>query len=186
MSWQNRIAGHGEESPENLMAHPLNWRIHPDFQQRALEEALLEVGWVDTVTVNQRTGHVLDGHLRVTLAMREGAESVPVKYVDLAEEEERTVLATFDPIAGLAAQDEDKLEELIQAASPESDELRELMDSLLEVNWDAGDQVGNTEEANTEARAILKVRCREEDKETVKGHIEGLIQQLDLEDLEVE
>lgn len=31
--WRNRIAGAGEEAPDQLLANPANWRIHPKAQQ---------------------------------------------------------------------------------------------------------------------------------------------------------
>jgi hypothetical protein len=40
---------------------------------------------VQSVVVNQRSGFVIDGHLRVTLAIRSGQAMVPVTYVDLSE-----------------------------------------------------------------------------------------------------
>ena len=86
--WRSRIIGEGEEAPDQLLAHPLNWRIHPGAQQAALEGVLDDVGWVQRVIVNKRTGHVLDGHLRIALAMRHGAPTVPVLYVDLDDREE--------------------------------------------------------------------------------------------------
>ena len=107
--WQNRIIGHGEEKPDQLLANPSNWRIHPREQQEALSGALDEVGWVQDVIVNQRTGHVIDGHLRISLAISGDEESVPVVYVDLSEEEERLVLATLDPLVELAVADNEKL-----------------------------------------------------------------------------
>src|SRR5438309_1172713 len=97
MQWKVRIIGHGMEPPDQLLANPLNWRIHAKFQQDALAGVLDQVGWVQEVIVNQRTGHLVDGHLRVTLALRRGEVSIPVKYVDLSEQEEALVLATLDP-----------------------------------------------------------------------------------------
>ncbi|HUG29107.1 MAG TPA: hypothetical protein VMQ65_01135 [Candidatus Limnocylindria bacterium] len=67
--WRNRIVGHSEESPGQLLANPANWRLHPKEQQLALTGALSEVGWVAQVLVNRTTGHVVDGHLRVELAI---------------------------------------------------------------------------------------------------------------------
>lgn len=52
-SWHNRIVGTGEESPDQLLANPRNFRIHPKHQQDALEGVLNEVGWVDDVIVNR-------------------------------------------------------------------------------------------------------------------------------------
>ena len=33
--WRNRIVGHGEEAPDQLLANALNWRINPKAQQEA-------------------------------------------------------------------------------------------------------------------------------------------------------
>lgn len=81
--WRNRIVGHGEEDPTQLLAHPENWRIHPRYQQAVLEGVLDDVGWVQSVIVNRTTGHLIDGHLRVMLAMRREEGSIPVDYVVL-------------------------------------------------------------------------------------------------------
>lgn len=112
--WKNRIVGYGEEPPDQLLANPRNYRKHPAEQARVLRRVLSDVGWVQAVVVNQRTGHLVDGHLRVLEALRAGVEKVPVVYVDLSEEEEQLVLATFDPIGRLARADWDGLEDLIQ------------------------------------------------------------------------
>ena len=44
-TWRNRITGSGEEAPDQLLANPANWRIHPKAQQDALAGALDAVGW---------------------------------------------------------------------------------------------------------------------------------------------
>ena len=111
-TWKNRILGNDMVQADQLLANPGNWRIHPGAQQKALEAALDSVGWIQDVIVNQRSGYVIDGHLRVALAISKG-ELVPVKYVDLNEDEEKLVLATFDPITGMAATDADMLSELL-------------------------------------------------------------------------
>ena len=69
MSWQNRIVGTGSEVPDQLLANPFNWRIHPKFQQDVMGDVLSEIGWVQNVIVNQQTGHILDGHMRVAFAI---------------------------------------------------------------------------------------------------------------------
>lgn len=111
--WKNRIVGHGEENPEQLLANPENWRIHPKAQQDAMSGALNQIGWVQSVMVNRTTGNVVDGHMRVALAISRREEAVPVVYVELSKEEEEAVLATFDPIGGLAVSDKEKLGELL-------------------------------------------------------------------------
>jgi hypothetical protein len=132
--WQNRIIGTGEEQPDQLLANPRNFRIHPKHQQDALEGVLNQVGWVDDVIVNQRTGFILDGHLRVSLAMRRN-EPVPVKYVDLDEHEEALILATFDPIAALAVADKDLLESLLRDVDTTDAAVMQMLSDLAE---DAG------------------------------------------------
>jgi len=113
-AWRNRIVGVGEEDPEQLCANPANWRIHPKAQQEALEGVLDEVGWVQQIVVNQRSGVVIDGHLRVSLAMRRKEPLVPVLYVDLDEREEALILATLDPLSAMAVADKGKLDELLR------------------------------------------------------------------------
>lgn len=111
--WDNRIIGNGTEDPEQILAHPDNWRIHPSEQRDALARTLDRVGWVQSIIVNQRTGRLIDGHLRVDLAVERGEKQVPVGYVDLTEEEEKIALAALDPITGMAIPDSEKLRELV-------------------------------------------------------------------------
>lgn len=130
--WRNRIVGYDDVDPEQLLANPRNWRIHPQQQQDALSTVLDNVGWVDDVLVNKRTGFVIDGHLRVALALRKGETSIPVKYVDLNESEEMQVLATLDPIAGMAETDKAKLEEAMSAIETDDESMRVLLDSIAQ------------------------------------------------------
>lgn len=116
--WRNRIVAHGEADPESLLANPRNWRIHPQAQQDAVENVLDDVGWVDTILVNQRTGFVVDGHLRVRLALRQHEQSIPVTYLDLNEEEEMEVLASLDPLSAMAVSDTEKINELAELLRP--------------------------------------------------------------------
>lgn len=132
--WRNRIVGSGEEAPEQLLANPLNWRVHPGDQRDALRGSLSTVGWVQQVLVNQTTGHVVDGHARIEEAITRGEAKVPVLYVDLSEEEEAQVLATLDPITGMAIRDEAKLEELLGLISVDDEGLRKLLGTLAGEN----------------------------------------------------
>ena len=110
--WQNKITRHTEESPEDLLAHPLNFRIHTELQQAATVDSLDRLGWVKSVIVNENTGTVVDGHERVMLAMRKRGQKVPVEWVDLTEEEEALALMSLDHIVGMAVVDHEKLIEL--------------------------------------------------------------------------
>ena len=111
--WRNRITGSGEDAPDQLLANPANWRVHPKAQQDALAGALDSVGWVGQVLVNRPSGFVVDGHARVALALTRGEPTVPVLYVDLDPDEEALVLATLDPIGAMAGRDDEKLRSLL-------------------------------------------------------------------------
>lgn len=118
--WRNRMVGEGTEAPDQLLANPRNWRIHPHEQEQALVAVLDKVGWVTRVIVNKRTGFVIDGHLRVASAISRGEASVPVTYVDLTEAEEMQILATFDATTGMAVMDAEKYRDLVAEAGIDS------------------------------------------------------------------
>jgi DNA modification methylase len=128
--WRSRITGSGEEAPDQLLANPANWRIHPKAQQDALAGALDQVGWVGQVLVNQRSGFVVDGHARVALALTRHEPTVPVLYVDLSPDEEALVLATIDPIGAMATADTAKLEELLAGITVDDAGLLALLGDL--------------------------------------------------------
>jgi DNA modification methylase len=128
--WRNRIVAHGQEAPDQILAHPSNWRIHPREQGDALEAVLDEVGWVKAVTVNRRTGFLVDGHLRVMRALARGIPTVPVDYVELSAEEERKILATLDPIAALAVADKEKLELVLAGVQTDQPALAAMLEQL--------------------------------------------------------
>jgi hypothetical protein len=116
--WRSRIVGHGEEAPDQLLANPANWRIHPKPQQDALAGVLDQIGWVQDVIVNRATGHVIDGHLR-----------------ELEPSEEALILATIDPLAAMAATDREQLAALLEDVSTGDAALQAMLDQLAQ---DAG------------------------------------------------
>src|SRR5262252_8362284 len=128
--WRNRIVGYAEVDPRSLAGNPGNWRTHPEHQRMALQGVLSEVGWVADILVNQRTGFVVDGHLRVAAALARSESSVPVRYVDLEPEAERLVLATLDPITALAGSDSDKLAALLDGLQPADAAVADLLREL--------------------------------------------------------
>ena len=133
-AWRSRIVGHGAEPPADLVPNERNWRTHPREQQRALSGALDEVGWVQQVLVNRTTGRLVDGHLRVKLALARGEATVPVTYVELSEAEERLVLATLDPLAALADADKARLAALLEELAPADGALAAMLAELAERN----------------------------------------------------
>ncbi len=160
--WRNRIVGHGEEAPDQLLANALNWRIHPKAQQEALTGVLNEVGWVQDIIVNKRTGNVVDGHLRASLAISKGEATVPVVYVDLDEHEERLILATIDPLSAMAVTDTEQLAALLADVTVTDQALTEMLAGLAH---DAGitspdfGAVGADEQGRLDEKA--RVTCPE-------------------------
>ena len=112
--WRNRIVGQGVKPASQFVANARNWREHPRAQRDALRGALNEVGWVQRVIVNRRTGHLVDGHERVWQALQNGDALVPYIEVDLDEAEEAYVLATLDPIGAMALAEAAKLDDLLR------------------------------------------------------------------------
>ncbi len=135
MSFSNRIVESGTVEPKKLKPNPKNWRKHPEYQESVMAGVLDEIGWIRDIIVNKRTGNLVDGHLRLEIALKNKEESVPVKYVDLSEEEENKAMLTFDPIGAMIEADQEALRELMEDVELES----EIVEKLLE---DMRDQYG--------------------------------------------
>lgn len=129
-SWKSRIVGHDEIDPKTLLANPYNYRIHPEYQSEAIAGSLDEIGWIDDITVNQRTGFIVDGHERWRLALEHKEPLLPVAYVDLSEQEERKVLATFHPIGEMAMTDAAMQAELLATIDIEESVLAGVLDEM--------------------------------------------------------
>ena len=89
-------------SPDDLVPNPRNWRTHPAEQQRAVAGALAEVGWVAEVLVNRTTGHVVDGHLRIELALARASRPSRSPTSSSPRTRSALVLATLDRLAAMA------------------------------------------------------------------------------------
>lgn len=113
-------------SPDKLKDHPQNWRIHADDQMRALDDSIESVGWAGAVLVNEKTGHILNGHARKKIAIRR-EEKVPVLVGSWTEAEELELLATLDPIGSMAHTNRQKFADLAAKVKLESDDLNKLL-----------------------------------------------------------
>lgn len=132
--WENRIVRFSWEDPNDLLANPYNWRIHSQFQQESMEAVLEDVGWVDACIVNEVTQHMLDGHMRVGLALKHPGQKVPVLWVHLSEAEESLVLATLDSIPDYAATDKDLLRQTMERACASKANTLRLLGQISESN----------------------------------------------------
>jgi hypothetical protein len=175
--WRSRIVGHGKAKPDTLVANPANWRLHSKRQREALAEVLDRVGWVQEVIVNRRTGNLVDGHLRVELAVAKGDRTIPVSFVDLAEDEEALILATLDPLAGLATVDADKLTALVSRVGDLDGALRDMVQELAVVvrdgQFNPQDLVDSFAEGVGQGldEAAFTLVIQREDLPTVRGAI---------------
>ncbi len=109
---ENRIVRYDEAvDPEQLTAHPLNFRRHPVAQRKALRASIEGHGWVAPVIATV-DGTVIDGHARVEEALS-GGVTVPVVFVDMDDDEAGSMILRLDPIAAMASHDSDVLGELL-------------------------------------------------------------------------
>ena len=129
MPVQNRKKEFRTVRANELKPHPLNWRKHPERQRSALANVLEEVGDIAVLKVVESDGELLliDGHLRASI--RE-ADDVEVVVVDLDENEQKLVLATFDPLGALAQKDDQTYKDLSALVETENEVLQELMKSV--------------------------------------------------------
>jgi hypothetical protein len=128
-----QITGSGKEDPTQILANPWNWRIHQQYQREALTGVLREVGLVQEVTINTRTGHLVDGHLRVEIALDAGEPEIDVKYLDVDEQTELAILATKDPMAALIEKSEERLRELVERVQPADGLAQQAMAEVMDL-----------------------------------------------------
>ena len=128
--WKNHVKSLTMETPDDLLANPMNVRRHPASQRDALEGSLDELGWVGAVIVNDVTGHVCDGHARVEAAISAGTPTIPVIHIEITEAAERLMLAVYDPIGALARNDSERLDDLLASLSTDNKALNDLLASL--------------------------------------------------------
>ncbi len=99
----------------DLLPNPKNWRKHPEVQAGALRAMLEDIGYADALLVRETpVGLMLiDGHLR---AETTPDEEVPVLVLDVSDAEADKLLATLDPLAGMAVADGEALARLLEGA----------------------------------------------------------------------
>lgn len=128
--WESKIVRYADVSPLDLVANPLNARLHPQVQQVNMSAILQDVGFIAPIIVNETTGLIVDGHLRVTLAIRDGIETIPVAYVSLSKDEEIIALASFDELGVQAIRDREKLEEQLRLISTDNPDIAAMFDVM--------------------------------------------------------
>jgi hypothetical protein len=132
MQIRDRIKELRRVPASQLRPNPKNWRTHPKEQADALRGVLAEVGIADACIAREMPDGslmLLDGHLRTETL---GGEIVPVLVLDVNEEEADKILATLDPLAILAEQDDQKLYDLLNSVESQNPSLQEFLKSNLD------------------------------------------------------
>lgn len=132
MEIRDRIKELRRVKASDLKPNPKNWRGHGDTQRNALSGVLEEIGYAGAIVAYEGEGGgltIIDGHLRADIS---GEETVPVLVLDVDEKEADLLLATLDPLTGLATEDEEALHELIEGIHTDNDEVEALLDLIDE------------------------------------------------------
>ncbi|MEI8167189.1 MAG: hypothetical protein WCG26_12455 [Chloroflexales bacterium] len=131
-TWTSRVVRSAHVNPGTLLAHPDNVVIHPPEQEEAMLTLLRTVGWAAPILVSERTGRIIDGHMRASLAVRKGIARVPVDYVELSEEEERKALLYLRRTTALARIDPVNLEVVLNSIETDDDALAAMAASFAQ------------------------------------------------------
>jgi DNA modification methylase len=122
---------------KELIPNPKNWRRHPAKQQKAMRAVLAEIGYADALLAREdETGQLvlIDGHLRRDVTPD---DVVPVLILDVTEAEAEKILATLDPLAGMAEIDDSAWSSLIEGLDVELPEFGDLL-AMLNPNHKSG------------------------------------------------
>lgn len=102
-----------------LIPHPKNWRRHPSGQANALRGLLGEIGYADALLARETPEGLMliDGHLRAETTPN---MEVPVLVLDVTADEAEKLLLSLDPLAAMAARDEETLRDLLSTVRTDS------------------------------------------------------------------
>jgi hypothetical protein len=117
--------------PKTLKPNPSNWRSHPAEQTKLLDAVLGEVGWAGVALFNETTGHLIDGHARRDWAIEHG-QDMPVLVGRWSENDEKKILATLDPLAGMAERMDEVYRELVRGIETDNVDLGEWLNAVSE------------------------------------------------------
>jgi len=111
----------------DCVPHEGNWRKHPDAQKKGYKASAETIGFTGTLLARLLPDgriKLIDGH------MRQGVHPDLVAHVaitDLTEAEANAILATYDPLAGMADTDGEQLEALLREVNATFGDLEGLL-----------------------------------------------------------
>jgi hypothetical protein len=126
---KNRVKELRQVKASELLPNPKNWRRHPASQSNALRGVLADIGYADALIAYETPDGLMliDGHLR---AETTPDTEVPVLVTDLNEQEADKLLATLDPLAAMAEQDNPALESLLKDMATPNDALAHMLEQM--------------------------------------------------------
>lgn len=146
----------------DLRPNPRNWRTHPPAQRDALQGILAEVGYAGALLARELPDgslELIDGHLRAETTPE---MAVPVLVLDVNEEEAMKILATHDPLAGMAGVDAAAIASLLDDVRFESEAIDEMLKELAPASGASdGDESPAIEAAIPRLFQVI-VECRDE------------------------
>lgn len=82
---------------EKIVRHPRNNNMHPIEQIEAFQRIISKKGiWRIPLIISKKSGYLVAGHLRLTVAENMGIEKLPVVYQDFENEADEYQFLTFD------------------------------------------------------------------------------------------
>ena len=117
--------------PKMLQPRDDNPKHHPSLQRVVYSDFVDDVGWVGAFLYNERTHHILDGHMRQDDALEKNLDEVPVLVIDVDQPTEDRILVFLDRIGRLSQDNDDQAEKLLA-----DQELPDSLQKLLSGNQD--------------------------------------------------
>jgi len=145
-----------------LTPNPSNWRRHPAEQLEGLGALIgdAEVGWAGALLFNERTGRLIDGHARLSVA--KPTEPVPVLIGSWSPQAEAKILVTLDPLGGMAIADPDAYRKALDGLKFDDAALASMTQTMARfaesVQADIGEAPETVKENADEIRSIKSQR----------------------------
>lgn len=95
--------------------NPLNWREHSKRQKEYVQDTIENLGWAQALTYNATTGHLINGHGRLEIAIEKKYKTIPVDIGAWSEDEERQLLIAIDSTSQMATINANALDSLVQS-----------------------------------------------------------------------
>jgi hypothetical protein len=178
MQIRNRIKAHRRVRAGDLVPHEFNYRLHPDNQKHALAALYNEVGFARSLLAYELPDgrlKLIDGHLRRDF---DPDMEVDVEILDVSDEEARALLLSIDPLADLAANQQQLLIRLTELTPVESPDLRALWEAAAAGALDALPEPARPDRGNYFAHQFyVLITCRDEKHQVElleRFHAEGL------------